>query len=79
LGLLREGLCDADRIGVDAIDDAPRGAFVDDTQLMTTLADGRHRPRVRQAQCFATLQAAQELSGLDTRAAAVSDGVRTSP
>jgi hypothetical protein len=33
---------------------------------MTTLADGRHRPRVRQAQYFATLQAAQELSGLDT-------------
>ena len=65
LRLLREDLCDNDGVSIDAIRDAPRSAFVDETQLMTTPAESRQRPGVRQTQHFATLKVTQELPGLD--------------
>lgn len=55
------------RIGVDAVDDAPLCSGILDPQLSDSATDTRHRPRCRQSKQIAQLQPTQKEPGFSAR------------
>jgi hypothetical protein len=58
LGSLGEHVCNDDCIPIQAVDDAPDFARVDDSKFMAPVSDYRHRPRVWHTQHFTALKQA---------------------
>ncbi len=54
-----------DRISVRPVDNSPIRRTVPDAQLMASLSDSRHRPRMGHSQRLATLQSSKQHPGLD--------------
>jgi hypothetical protein len=65
LSLLLEHVCDHNRVHVNPIDNPPGHILVLDPQLVAPATDGRHWPRVRQAQLFTSLKAPEQHSRFD--------------
>jgi len=64
LRLLLEDLRDDHRVTIDPVDNSPCRIGIHDSQLVTPLADARHRSRVRHFESLTGLQSPQQESGL---------------
>ena len=56
-----------DGIGVDAVDDSPGLARIDNAEFMTPATDDRHWTRGRHTESFAALKPTEQHTSLDAR------------
>src|SRR3982751_670513 len=56
-------------VGIYPVHDAPANVCVANPKFVTPPADARHGPRMRHGKSFASLQAAQQITSLDSRSA----------